>query len=138
MRCSGRNRGPPSGASSTWASPKRSARRPRQSEVYTFWDYQGGAWDKNDGIRIDHVLLTPQAADRLVGAGIDQSIRGREKPSDHVPVVGRPRYLIDAAGAPGPDGAAPAPCGADPRQHAAVPHGMAESRYTTAASNGAT
>ena len=55
-------------------------------EVYTFWDYQGGAWPKNDGIRIDHVLLTPQAADRLVGAGIDSHVRGREKPSDHVPV----------------------------------------------------
>ena len=55
-------------------------------EVYTFWDYQGGAWDRNDGIRIDHFLLTPQAADRLVGAGIDSGVRGRKKPSDHVPV----------------------------------------------------
>ncbi len=55
-------------------------------EIYTFWDYQGGAWDKNDGIRIDHFLLTPQAADRMTGAGVDQQIRGREKPSDHVPV----------------------------------------------------
>lgn len=55
-------------------------------EVYTFWDYQGGAWERNDGIRIDHVLLTPQAADRLMAAGIDQAVRGREKPSDHVPV----------------------------------------------------
>ena len=55
-------------------------------QVYTFWDYQGGAWDKNDGIRIDHILLSPQAADRLSGAGIDSVMRGREKPSDHVPV----------------------------------------------------
>ena len=55
-------------------------------EVYTFWDYQAGAWDKNDGIRIDHLLLTPQAADRLTSAGIDSHVRGREKPSDHVPV----------------------------------------------------
>ena len=55
-------------------------------EVYTFWDYQGGAWDRNDGIRIDHVLLSPQAADRLIAGGIDQIVRGREKPSDHVPV----------------------------------------------------
>ncbi len=55
-------------------------------EVYTFWDYQGGAWDRNDGIRIDHLLLSPQAADRLNCSGIDSSIRGREKPSDHVPV----------------------------------------------------
>jgi len=55
-------------------------------EVYTFWDYQGGAWQKNDGIRIDHVLLTPQAADRLTGAGVDAHVRDRDKPSDHVPV----------------------------------------------------
>jgi exodeoxyribonuclease-3 len=54
--------------------------------VYTFWDYQAGAWPKTRGIRIDHILLTPQAADRLVAAGIDAEIRGREKPSDHVPV----------------------------------------------------
>ncbi|MEM7212552.1 MAG: exodeoxyribonuclease III [Pseudomonadota bacterium] len=55
-------------------------------ETYTFWDYQGGAWDRNDGIRIDHFLLSPQAADRLTTAGIDSHVRGREKPSDHVPV----------------------------------------------------
>ena len=55
-------------------------------EVYTFWDYQGGAWDRNDGIRIDHFLLTPKAADRLNASGIDSHVRGREKPSDHVPV----------------------------------------------------
>ena len=56
------------------------------SEVYTFWDYQAGAWDRNDGIRIDHFLLSPQAADRLTSSGIDSGVRGREKPSDHVPV----------------------------------------------------
>jgi len=55
-------------------------------QLYTFWDYQRGAWERNDGIRIDHVLLTPQAADRLTGAGIDSTLRGRDKPSDHVPV----------------------------------------------------
>lgn len=55
-------------------------------ETYTFWDYQAGAWNRNDGIRIDHFLLTPQAADRLTATGIDKAIRGREKPSDHVPV----------------------------------------------------
>jgi exodeoxyribonuclease-3 len=55
-------------------------------KVYTFWDYQGGAWPRNHGIRIDHALLTPQAADRLAGCGIDAETRGREKPSDHVPV----------------------------------------------------
>ena len=54
--------------------------------TYTFWDYQAGAWPKDHGIRIDHLLLTPQAADVLTGCGIDREIRGREKPSDHVPV----------------------------------------------------
>jgi exodeoxyribonuclease-3 len=54
--------------------------------VYSFWDYQRGAWERNDGIRIDHLLLTPQAADRLTSAGVDSAVRGREKPSDHVPV----------------------------------------------------
>jgi exodeoxyribonuclease-3 len=53
---------------------------------YTFWDYQAGAWQKNDGIRIDHLLLSPQGADRLLRAGVDQQLRGWEKPSDHVPV----------------------------------------------------
>jgi exodeoxyribonuclease-3 len=54
--------------------------------LYTFWDYQAGAWQKNNGIRIDHVLLSPQAADRLTAAGVDKHVRGWEKPSDHVPV----------------------------------------------------
>ena len=54
--------------------------------VYTFWDYQAGAWQKNNGIRIDHLLLSPQAADRLITAGIDKHVRAWEKPSDHVPV----------------------------------------------------
>jgi len=53
---------------------------------YTFWDYQAGAWQKNDGIRIDHVLLSPQAADRFETAVVDKDMRGREKASDHVPV----------------------------------------------------
>ncbi|ETX29443.1 exodeoxyribonuclease III [Roseivivax isoporae] len=53
---------------------------------YSFWDYQAGAWDKNDGIRIDHLLLTPQAADLMTDVGIMRDERGREKPSDHVPV----------------------------------------------------
>jgi len=57
-----------------------------QSGVYTFWDYQAGAWPKDHGIRIDHILASPQAADRLQGAGIDKFTRGWEKPSDHVPV----------------------------------------------------
>ncbi len=54
--------------------------------VYTFWDYQAGAWERNNGIRIDHLLLSPQAADRLEDAGIDKAVRGGDKPSDHVPV----------------------------------------------------
>ncbi|MDD9979051.1 MAG: exodeoxyribonuclease III [Boseongicola sp.] len=53
---------------------------------YSFWDYQAGAWDRNDGIRIDHHLLTPQAADLLKDCWIESAVRGREKPSDHVPV----------------------------------------------------
>jgi exodeoxyribonuclease-3 len=55
-------------------------------ELYSFWDYQAGSWQKNDGIRIDHLLLSPQAADRLIDAGIDKHVRAWDKPSDHVPV----------------------------------------------------
>lgn len=58
--------------------------------LYTFWDYQRGAWEKDHGIRIDHLLLSPQAADRLKDAGVDRGERGRAsgdiKPSDHAPV----------------------------------------------------
>ncbi|MEM9429511.1 MAG: exodeoxyribonuclease III [Pseudomonadota bacterium] len=57
------------------------------AETYTFWDYQSGAWDRNDGIRIDHALLSPRAADRLTDCRIDAHVRGRQKPSDHVPLV---------------------------------------------------
>ncbi len=53
--------------------------------VWTFWDYQAGAWQRDAGFRIDHLLLSPQAADRLVDAGVDKSYRGREKASDHAP-----------------------------------------------------
>ena len=56
---------------------------------YTFWDSQAGAWQKNNGIRIDHLMLSPIMADRLVGVRIDDHVRGWEKPSDHVPVVGQ-------------------------------------------------
>jgi len=55
--------------------------------LYTFWDYQAGAWQKNNGIRIDHLLLSPQATDHLAAARIDRHVREWEKPSDHVPVV---------------------------------------------------
>lgn len=54
--------------------------------LYTFWDYQAGAWQKNQGICIDHLLLSPQAADRLAEVTIDKERRAEEKPSDHVPV----------------------------------------------------
>jgi exodeoxyribonuclease-3 len=54
--------------------------------LYTFWDYQAGAWQKNNGIRIDHLLLSPAAADTLADVGIDRHVRSWEKPSDHVPV----------------------------------------------------
>ncbi|MES2035788.1 MAG: exodeoxyribonuclease III [Pseudomonadota bacterium] len=54
---------------------------------YTFWDYQAGAWPRNHGIRIDHALLSPQAADKLVRLDIHRDVRDTEKPSDHVPVV---------------------------------------------------
>ncbi len=60
--------------------------RNQAPEQYSFWDYQAGAWNRNDGIRIDHFLMTPQCADLMVDCQIDSAIRGREKPSDHVPV----------------------------------------------------
>jgi exodeoxyribonuclease-3 len=55
--------------------------------IYTFWDYQAGAWQKDNGIRIDHILLSPQAADRLRSTRIDKHVRAWERPSDHVPVI---------------------------------------------------
>ncbi|MBS9476147.1 exodeoxyribonuclease III [Ancylobacter radicis] len=57
-----------------------------EAGLYSFWDYQAGAWQRNNGILIDHLLLSPQAADRLKAVGIDKHVRGWEKPSDHVPV----------------------------------------------------
>ena len=53
--------------------------------LYTFWDYQAGAWQRNNGIRIDHLLLSPHAADLLKSAGVDKDLRAQDKPSDHVP-----------------------------------------------------
>ncbi|WP_041797740.1 exodeoxyribonuclease III [Pararhodospirillum photometricum] len=53
--------------------------------LFTYWDYQGGAWTKNHGLRIDHLLLNPAAADRLLEAGVDLSPRGEPKASDHTP-----------------------------------------------------
>jgi exodeoxyribonuclease III len=53
--------------------------------VYTFWDYQMNAWPRDAGFRIDHLMLSPAAADRLIDAGVDREARGREKASDHAP-----------------------------------------------------
>lgn len=54
--------------------------------VWTYWDYQAGAWQRDNGFRIDHILLTPEMADRLNSVGVDREHRGREKASDHAPV----------------------------------------------------
>ncbi|GJL70735.1 MAG: exodeoxyribonuclease III [Nitrospirales bacterium] len=54
--------------------------------LYTYWDYQAGRWNRDEGLRIDHLLLSPQAADRLVASDVDRSPRGMDKPSDHTPV----------------------------------------------------
>lgn len=56
-----------------------------EGAVYTFWDYQAGAWQRDAGFRIDHLLLSPQAADRILDAGVDKEYRGRDKASDHAP-----------------------------------------------------
>ena len=53
--------------------------------VFTFWDYTGGAWRRNAGLRIDHLLLNPAAARRLTAAGVDRDVRGWERTSDHAP-----------------------------------------------------
>ncbi|WP_404822939.1 exodeoxyribonuclease III [Novosphingobium huizhouense] len=57
-----------------------------QGGVWTFWDYQAGAWQRDHGFRIDHALLSPALADRLEAAGVDKAYRGREKASDHAPI----------------------------------------------------
>ena len=58
-----------------------------RAEQYTFWDYQAGRWPKNEGIRIDHFLTSPQMTDKLIGCTIDAEPRGWEKPSDHTPIT---------------------------------------------------
>ncbi|MEM9843247.1 MAG: exodeoxyribonuclease III [Pseudomonadota bacterium] len=62
------------------------ARFPHQPELYSFWDYQAGAWQKNNGIRIDHILMSPAVSDMMTDCGIDKDVRDGAKPSDHVPV----------------------------------------------------
>ena len=59
-----------------------------RAEQYTFWDYQRGAWQNNHGIRIDHLLLSAQAADKITELRIDKAVRDGDKPSDHVPIIG--------------------------------------------------
>ena len=58
----------------------------QEDEVYTFWDYQAGAWQKDNGVRIDYLLLSPTAADRLIKCEVDRTPRAKEKPSDHTPI----------------------------------------------------
>jgi exodeoxyribonuclease-3 len=53
---------------------------------YTFWDYQAGRWNRDEGLRIDHLLLSPYAADRVVACDIDKGPRGKERASDHTPI----------------------------------------------------
>ena len=55
--------------------------------AYSFWDYQGGAWQQDQGLRIDHFLLSPEAVDRCAGCEIDRTPRGQDKASDHTPVI---------------------------------------------------
>lgn len=62
------------------------ALHPNEAHRYSYWDYVKGRWQKDEGLRIDHFLLSPQAADRLLECDIDKSPRGKEKPSDHTPV----------------------------------------------------
>lgn len=63
------------------------ALHPDQKDAYTFWDYQAGSWQRDAGLRIDHFLLSPEAADRLISCEIDRGPRGQEKASDHTPVI---------------------------------------------------
>lgn len=58
---------------------------PKDDRLYTFWDYTAGCWQRDAGFRIDHLLLSPQVADRLTAAGVDRWARGEEKASDHAP-----------------------------------------------------
>jgi exodeoxyribonuclease-3 len=57
-----------------------------EPHVYTFWDYQAGRWYRDEGLRIDHLLLSPQAADRLSACAVDKGPRGKDKASDHTPI----------------------------------------------------
>ena len=72
-----------SSSSQGWTDAIRT-HRPTEA-VYTFWDYMRDRWGRNAGFRIDHLLLSPDLAARLVDANVDKEVRGREKASDHAP-----------------------------------------------------
>jgi exodeoxyribonuclease-3 len=59
--------------------------------IYTFWDYMRRRWERDAGLRIDHLLLNPEAAARLIEAGVDKAVRGREGASDHAPRLDKMR-----------------------------------------------
>ncbi|WBU61925.1 exodeoxyribonuclease III [Paracoccus albus] len=73
-------------AAQGWTDALRNADPFGQRGPFTFWDFQGGAWRRDNGIRIDHLMLSPQAADIVQSCGVDKEVRAGEKPSDHVPV----------------------------------------------------
>ncbi len=60
---------------------------PDKLDLYTWWDYRQGSWEKNRGLRIDHIFLSPEAADQLETVDVDLSMRGRQRPSDHAPLM---------------------------------------------------
>ena len=68
-----------------WTDALRSL-NPEEEQLYTFWDYRRNRWERNGGMRLDHLLLSPAAAERLEEAGVDREVRGRENASDHAPV----------------------------------------------------
>ena len=57
-----------------------------EKTVYSWWDYRNMAWERGDGLRIDHLLVSPQACDGLIDSGVYIEIRGLDKTSDHAPV----------------------------------------------------
>ena len=70
------------------------ALHPGEAHRYSYWDYVKSRWQKDEGLRIDHLLLSSTAADRLEACGIDKAPRAREKPSDHTPVWCRLRETV--------------------------------------------
>ncbi len=70
-----------------WLGMTDAIRAVTDEQLFTFWDYQAGAWQKDNGIRIDHLLLSPEAGKHLASATVEKHVRAWEKPSDHVPVA---------------------------------------------------